>query len=66
MKDNNLSLQEKLDMVESKLVCAVGMKETIEYDLEQEQDEKTRVQLEQHLVEYKNIINSLKAFKETC
>lgn len=66
MKDSTLSLQEKLDMIESKLSCAIGMKETIEYDLEEELDEETRVQLEQALVEYKNIINALRAFKETC
>jgi len=66
MKDSTLSLQEKLDMIESKLSCAIGMKETIEYDLEEELDEETRVQLEQGLVEYKNIINALQAFKETC
>ena len=63
MKDSTLSLQEKLDMIESKLSCAIGMKETIEYDLEEELDEETRVQLEQALVEYKNIINALRAFK---
>ena len=63
MKDSTLSLQEKLDMVESKLSCAIGMKETIEYDLEEELDEETRVQLEQGLVEYKSIINALRAFK---
>ena len=66
MKDSTLSLQEKLDMIESKLSCAIGMKETIEYDLEEELDEETRVQLERALVEYKNIINALRAFKETC
>jgi hypothetical protein len=43
----------------------IGMKETIEYDLAQEEDIQIRIQLEEHLVNYKNIIIALENFKET-
>jgi hypothetical protein len=65
MKENILLLQEKIDIIQSKLTCAMGMKETIEFDLQQEQDDATRAQLEENLIEYQNIIIALENFKET-
>lgn len=65
MKENILLLQEKIDIIQSKLACATGMKETIQFDLQQEQDDATRAQLEENLIEYQNIIIALENFKET-
>jgi len=65
MKENILLLQEKIDIIQSKLACSIGMKETIQFDLQQEQDDATRAQLEENLIEYQNIIIALENFKET-
>lgn len=65
MKEYDILLQEKIDIIQSKLTCAIGMKETIEFDLQQEQDDATRAQLEENLIEYQNIIIALENFKET-
>jgi hypothetical protein len=65
MKEYVISKQEKIDIIQSKLSCMIGMKETIEYDLAQEEDIQIRIQLEEHLVNYKNIIIALENFKET-
>ena len=65
MKEYDILLQEKIDIIQSKLTCAIGMKETIELDLQQEQDDAIRAQLEENLIEYQNIIIALENFKET-
>jgi hypothetical protein len=43
----------------------IGMKETVERDLTQEEDSQIRIQLEGHLVDCKNIVIALENFKET-
>jgi hypothetical protein len=65
MKKYDLLLQEKIDIIESKLSCARGMKETIQFDLQEEQDDATRAQLEENLIEFENMIVALENFKET-
>ena len=65
MEKYNLSAQEKIGMIESKITCCVGMKETIEYDLTVEEDTQIRAELEQNLVDCISIIRALEDFKET-
>ena len=65
MEKYNLSAQEKIGMIESKITCCVGMKETIEYDLTVEEDTQIRAELEQNLVDCISIISALENFKET-
>jgi len=65
MKEYVISKQEKIGIIESKLSCMIGMKETVEHDLAQEEDIQIRIQLEEHLVNCKNIIIALENFKET-
>jgi hypothetical protein len=65
MKEYTISEQEKIDIIESKLSCMISMKETVEYDLAEEEDIQIRIQLEEHLVDCKNIIIALENFKET-
>jgi hypothetical protein len=65
MKEYTISLEEKISIIESKLSCIIGMKETVEYDLTQEEDSDIRIELEGHLVDCKNIIIALENFRET-
>ena len=65
MKEGAISVQEKISIIESKLSCIIGMKETVAHDLTQEEDSQIRIQLEGHLVDCKNIIIALENFKET-
>jgi len=65
MEKYNLSAQEKIGMIESKITCCTGMKETIEYDLTVEEDTQIRAELEQNLVDCISIISALENFKET-
>jgi hypothetical protein len=65
MKEYVILKQEKIDIIESKLSCMIGMKETVEHDQAQEEDIQIRIQLEEHLVNCKNIIIALENFKET-
>lgn len=65
MEKYTIPIQEKIGIIESKLACCRGMKETIEHDLTVEEDEQIRGQLEQHLVDYISIISALENFKET-
>jgi hypothetical protein len=60
-----IPVQEKIGIVESKLMCCRGMKETIEHDLTIEEDSQIRAELEQGLADYISIINALENFKET-
>jgi hypothetical protein len=65
MEKYNLSAQEKIGMIESKIACCVGMKETIKYDLTVEEDAQIRAELEQNLTDCISIISALENFKET-
>ena len=65
MATYTIPAQEKIEIIESKLMCCRGMKETIEYDLTVEEDTQVRAELEQNLVDYISIISALENFKET-
>jgi hypothetical protein len=65
MANYTIPIEEKIGIIESKLMCCRGMKETIEYDLTIEEDSQTRAELEQNLADYISIINALENFKET-
>jgi DNA-binding SARP family transcriptional activator len=65
MEKYNMSAQEKNGMIESKITCCRGMKETIEYDLSVEDDTQIRAELEQNLLDCISIISALENFKET-
>ena len=65
MKERTVSAQEKISIIENKISCMIGMKETVERDLTQEEDSQIRIQLEGHLVDCKNIVIALENFKET-
>jgi hypothetical protein len=65
MEKYTIPIQEKIEMIESKITCCTGMKETIEYDLTVEEDTQIRAELEQNLVDYTSIISALENFKET-
>lgn len=65
MATYTIPVQEKIGIIESKIACCKGMKETIEYDLTVEEDVQIRAELEQNLSDYISIIRALETFKET-
>jgi hypothetical protein len=65
MATYTIPVQEKIGIVESKIACCVGMKETIEYDLTVETDAQIKAELEQNLADCISIISALENFKKT-
>lgn len=65
MEKYTIPIQEKIGIIESKITCCIGMKETIEHDLTIEEDSQIRAELEQNLSDYISIISALENFKET-
>jgi hypothetical protein len=58
--------EEKSLLVESKIRTCTLMQEVLESYLLEETDVDVIKQYQDGIEEYKNIINALKAFKETC
>jgi len=58
--------EEKSLLVESKIRTCTLMQEVLESYLLEETDVDVIKQYQEGIEEYKNIINALKAFKETC
>jgi hypothetical protein len=58
--------EEKSLLVESKIRTCTLMQEALESYLLEETDVDVIKQYQDGIEEYKNIINALKAFKETC
>ncbi len=58
--------EEKSLLVESKIRTCTLMQEVLESYLLEETDLEVIKQYQDGIEEYKNIINALKAFKETC
>jgi hypothetical protein len=65
MEKYTIPIQEKVGIIESKITCCRGMKETIEHDLNVEESSEIRGELEQHLADYISIIDALENYKET-
>jgi|694.fasta_scaffold150246_1 hypothetical protein len=61
-----LTQGEKTLLVESKIRTCTLMQEALESYLLEETDPDVIKQYQDGIEEYKNIINALKAFKETC
>ena len=63
---NEITGEEKNLLVESKIRTCTLMQEVLESYLLEETDVDVIKQYQDGIEEYKNIINALKAFKETC
>jgi len=63
---NEITGEEKNLLVESKIRTCTLMQEVLESYLLDETDVDVIKQYQDGIEEYKNIINALKAFKETC
>ena len=63
---NEITREEKSLIVESKIRTCTLMQEALEGYLLEEIDVDVIKQYQDGIEEYKNIINALKAFKETC
>ena len=65
MEKYTIPIQEKIGIIESKITCCRGMKETIEHDLTVEESSEIKGELEQNLADCISIIDALESFKET-
>jgi len=63
---NELTREEKIAQVESKIRTCIGMQESMEVYALEEPDLEIAQQYRDKVEDYKNIINVLKVFKETC
>ena len=63
---NELTREEKIAQVESKIRTCTTMQESMEVYALEETDLEIAQQYRDKVEDYKNIINVLKVFKETC
>jgi uncharacterized protein YaeQ len=63
---NELTREEKIAQVESKIRTCTTMQESMEVYALEETDLEIAQQYKDKVEDYKNIINVLKVFKETC
>jgi hypothetical protein len=63
---NELTREEKILLVESKIRTCTTMQESIETYVIEETDLEIAQEYRDKVEDYKNIINVLKVFKETC
>ena len=63
---NELTQEEKIAQVESKIRTCASMQESMEVYASEEADLEIAQGYRDKIEDYKNIINVLKVFKETC
>jgi hypothetical protein len=63
---NELTQEEKIAQVESKIRTCTTMQESMEIYASEENDPEIAQRYRDKIEDYKNIINVLKVFKETC
>ena len=63
---NNLTREEKVSLVNSKISTCTIMQENLETYILEETDLGAIKKYQDSIEEYKSIINALKAFKEIC
>jgi hypothetical protein len=63
---NKLTQEEKISLVESKIRTCATMQESMEVYASEEADLEIAQEYREKVEDYKNAINALKAFKETC
>jgi hypothetical protein len=63
---NELTQEEKVSLVESKIRTCTTMQESMEIYASEEIDSEIAQGYRDKVEDYKNIINVLKVFKETC
>jgi hypothetical protein len=63
---NELTQEEKIAQVESKIRTCTTMQESMEVYASEESDLEVAQMYRDKVEDYKNIINVLKVFKETC